>query len=211
MKNRDFKEFFPSAIVHVYNRGDNKEEVFRDEQDFKAFLFRLGLGLGFDQDELNNNILTSAPYSRIRITNAEKGYFLLHAFCLMKNHFHLLIEQCQDISISKLILKVCTSYSKFVNKKYGRVGHIFQDSFKAVTIKSDPQLMWILSYMHTNPVKDGIVKHPGEYQWSSYNDYKIGRGLPIVHTDFLKESFKNNDFNTEDLVSKGTFDMFEMD
>jgi len=189
MNNRDFKEFSPKSIYHVYNRGNNKEKIFFDEQDYRAFLFRLGLCLEFAEEELNKEKLTAMPYSRIRITNTDKKDFTLHAFCLMPNHFHFLIEQVGDTPISKLISKLCTSYSKYINKKYKRVGHVFQDKFKAVLIENDPQLMWTSAYIHMNPVKDKLVKNPGEYKWSSYNDFASDRNLSIVSKELLIETF----------------------
>lgn len=189
MNNRDYKNFAPQNIYHLYNRGNNKEKVFFDDKDYKAFLFRLGLCLGFTEKELNKEEITSMPYSRIRITDINKGNFKIHAFCLMKNHFHLLIEQVGDISISNLMLKLCTSYSRYINLKYKRVGHIFQDQFKAVLIENDPQLMWTSGYIHMNPVKDHLVKNPSEYTWSSYNDFADDRNLQIIHKDMLLEIF----------------------
>lgn len=210
MKNRDYKQFAKGSIFHVYNRGNNREDVFQDEEDFRAFLFRLGLGLGFESEELNEHPLTSVPYSRVRITNMKKNCFKIHSFCLMGNHFHLLIEQCSDLSISKLILKVCTSYSMFRNKKYRRIGHVFQDRFKAILIESDAQLMWTSAYIHMNPIKDRLVNHPSKYKWSSYNDYISERNLPITHTDFLTSTFvdkKNFEKQTLDFnLSRGALD-----
>ena len=189
MKNRDYKNFVKGSVFHIYNRGNNKEKIFYDEQDYKAFLFRLGLNLGLSQEELGKNILLSLPYSRIRITGTSKKDFKLHSFCLMPNHFHLLIEQTGDNSVSKLISKLCTSYAKYFNKKYKRVGHVFQDQFKSVLIENNPQLLWISSYIHMNPVKDGFRKHPGDYLWSSYNDFVLDRNLPVVEKELLLELF----------------------
>lgn len=189
MNNRDYKKFNSDSIAHIYNRGNNKGKIFFNDQDYKAFLFRLALALGFDQKELKNENLLSMPYSRIRITEIVKNDFKLHAFCLMPNHFHLLIEQCNDISISKLISKVCSSYSKYINNKYGRVGHTFQDCFKAVLIKNNSQLMWTSSYIHMNAIKDKRVKHPSEYKWSSYNDFTGKRNLPIINKDLIILAF----------------------
>jgi REP element-mobilizing transposase RayT len=189
MKNRDYKKFTSGNIFHIYNRGNNKEKIFFDEQDYRAFLFRFGLCLGFTEKELNKEKLTSMPYSRIRINNSAKNNFKLHAFCLMPNHFHLLIEQVGDVPISSLMLKLCTSYARYINKKYERSGHIFQDCFKAVLIENNPQLMWTSSYIHMNPVKDKIAKHPAEYLWSSYNDYASNRNLSIVNKEFLLSTF----------------------
>lgn len=209
MKNRDHKSFLPGYFYHIYNRGNNRENIFYGEQDYKAFLFRIGLALGFTSKELSEHSLTNVPGSRIRITKTKKGDFKIHAFCLMKNHFHILIEQCSDVPVSKFVSKICTSYAMYVNKKYKRVGHIFQDQFKAVLIESDAQLMWTSSYIHMNPVEDGFANHPSEYKWSSYNDYVNSRGLPIVHTDFLKLTFidiDNFEKETMSLVSRMPLD-----
>ena len=189
MKNRDYKNFAPGAIMHIYNRGNNKEKIFFDEQDYRAFLFRLGLCLGFTEEELNKEKLIAMPYSRIRITDMNKNNFKLHVFSLIPNHFHLLIEQVGNVSISKLMSKLCTSYSKYINRKHKRIGHVFQDEFKAVPIESNPQLMWTSAYIHMNAVKDGIVKHPKEYKWSSYNDYIGKRSLLIINKELLLSTF----------------------
>ena len=190
MNNRDYKKFAPGNIMHVYNRGNNKEKIFLDEQDHKAFLFRLALCLGYTEEELSSHKLITTPSSRIRILGTEKKHFKLHAFCLMPNHFHLLIEQAEDTSISKLISRLCTSYAKYMNKKYNRTGHTFQDKFKAVLVENNPQLMWNSSYIHMNPVKDGLVKHPLQYTWSSYIDFALERNLPFVTQDLILSTFE---------------------
>ena len=198
MKNRDYKEFAPGVLTHIYNRGNNKEKIFWDDQDYKAFLFRLGLALGFDEGELEKDKILSMPYSRIRI-NGEKNLFNLHAFCLMPNHFHLIIEQLSDVPTSKLISRACTSYAKYINQKYKKVGHVFQDCFKANTIDTDEQLIWTSAYIHMNPVKDTLVKEPSEYKWSSYNDFIGKRNLSIVYTDFIKSLIDLKNFKKETL------------
>ncbi len=211
MRNRDYKTFVAGELFHIYNRGNNKEKIFWDDQDYKAFLLRLGLSLGFKEKELDHPLFL-LPYSRIRITNTHLGDFKLHAFCLMPNHFHMLLEQCSNVKISKLLLKICTSFSMFVNKKYRRVGHVFQDCFKAVHIESNSQLMWASNYIHMNPVKDRLVKTPDQYKWSSYNDYVSERGLPIINTEFLlstfdgKTNFKEQN-SIQSLMSRGTLDI----
>lgn len=204
MSNRDYKNFASGTIFHIYNRGNNKERIFFDDQDYRAFLFRLGLSLGFKQEELSHE-LCNFPNSRIRITEAHKTDFKLHAFSLMPNHFHLLIEQCSDTAISKLISKLCTSHAKYINKKHSRVGHVFQDKFKAVLIEDDPQLIWTSAYIHINSVKDGLVKNPSQYKWSSYNDYITEKRLPFICTDLIKSMFgdsKNFEKETEILSSR---------
>lgn len=214
MNNRDYKNFAPGSVYHIYNRGNNKEQVFFDDQDYRAFMFRLGLALGIDNKVLNNSPLTMAPKSRIRITNSPAGLFKLHAFCLMPNHFHLLIEQLSEIPISKLIHKTNTSFSKYINSKYKRIGQLFQDQFKAVPMESNPQLMLFSSYIHMNPVKDLLVNKPEKYKWSSYNTYIGDLDEPLTTTDFLTSIFgSKNAFVTETTrlynkeMSKGIFDI----
>ena len=158
------------------------------------------MALGFEEETLKKDGLFFLPSARIRITNVDKDDFVLHSFCLMPNHFHLMIEQKKDVSISTLILKICTSYAKYLNRKYQRVGHVFQDQFKAVQIENDSQLMWTSAYIHTNPVKDRFVKNPSDWQWSSYNDFALNRDLLIVYKDLLKDMFgTKNDFKKETL------------
>jgi len=192
MKNRDYKNFVPGIIMHIYNRGNNREKIFFDKSDYRAFLFRLGLALGIEKETLQRESFLSIPYSRIRI-NADKDLFRIHAFCLMPNHFHLIVEQTGNVPISKLLSQLCTSYAMYMNKKYERVGHIFQDQFKAVLIENNPQLMWVSAYIHMNPVKGKIVKHPSEYLWSSYSDYANDRNLPIVNKELLLSIFEDKE------------------
>ena len=215
MGNREYKNFSEGNIYHLYNRGNNKEILFRDEQDYRAFLFRLGLVLGFKKEDLDKCEITKSPKSRIRISGLKSENFKLHAFCLMPNHFHLLIEQCGDESISKLMVKLCTSFSRYLNLKYKRVGYVFQDRFKAVHIETNPQLMLISSYIHMNPIKDSLANKPEDYKWSSYNDFIVNRKNSIIFKDFLLDIFGNkNNFVKENLalynkkVSKGDFDTF---
>ncbi len=198
MGNRDYKNFAQNSIFHVYNRGNNREKIFFEEKDYKAFLFRVALALGINPEIILKEKLLSVPYSRIRITG-NKELFKLHSFCLMPNHFHLLIEQTGDVSISKLISQICTSYAMYVNKKYKRVGHVFQDAFKAVLVEDNSQLMWLSSYIHMNPVKDGLVRHPKEHIWSSYCDFVEKRNLPITYTELLSSVF-GRDFEKETLA-----------
>lgn len=204
MKNRDYKNFAQGTIVHIYNRGNNREKIFHNQEDYKAFLFRIALALAIEPKIIGKEKLLSVPYSRIRI-NGNKDLFKLHSFCLMPNHFHLLIEQIGEIPVSKIISQICTSYAMYINKKYKRVGHVFQDAFKAVLVEDNSQLMWLSSYIHMNPVKDELVKHPKEYRWSSYQDFTEKRKLPITYTDFLLSIFEE-DFEKETLAYKNAKD-----
>src|SRR3989344_1309679 len=117
MKKRDYKDFASGSIYHIYNRGNNRENIFHDKIDYKSFMFRVGLLLGFKAEELIENEISQTLSSRVRL-KAKPGFFKLHAFCLMPNHFHLLIEQCGNIPISKFMLRLSTSFAMYINKKY---------------------------------------------------------------------------------------------
>lgn len=193
MKRRDFKNFAQKEVYHVYNRGTNKENIFRDKQDYRAFLYRLGLAIGIKKEILNKNEIIKSPKSRVRMSDLVENTFNIHAFCLMPNHFHLLIEQRTDISISLLIQKICTSFSMYINKKYKRVGHLFQGNFKSVRIETNPQFLWTVSYIHMNPVKSKLVVKPEDYEWSSYRDYANDRNLVLTNKNLVIESFENKE------------------
>ena len=117
--------------------------------------------------------------------------FALLCYCLMPNHFHFIIKQNTVLPISKLIAKVCTSYSMYFNKKYQKVGNLFQNKFKAVLITNDEQLMWTSAYIHNNPKTAEIVKDLKDYPWSSYLDYIGKRQGTMCDKDFILKMFKN--------------------
>src|SRR5205809_297696 len=120
MKNRDYKKFGAGEYYHVYNRGDGKENIFLDDQDFMFFMLRLRQNLVPDEG------------SKDRIKSLPPNSFSLVSYCLMPNHFHFLLRQNADIPTTKLMTKVCTSYSMYFNKKYNKVGHVFQDQYKQI-------------------------------------------------------------------------------
>ena len=107
----------------------------------------------------------------------------------MPNHFHFLIRQDSSTAVSKLISKVCTSYSKYFNKKYERVGHLFQDAFKAVRVESDSQLLWLSTYIHQNPAVAGIAQDLNTYAWSSYINYLGLKDGVLCNKEFILKQF----------------------
>lgn len=119
------------------------------------------------------------------------GAFTLFAYCLMPNHFHFLIRQNLQNSVSEFIKKICTGYSKYFNKKYKRVGHVFQDQYKAVLVEHDNYLTWVSAYIHQNPKIAGMVVSLDEYSWSSYKDYLGLRQGKLCSKDLILGMFKN--------------------
>jgi putative transposase len=194
MSNRDYKKFAPDCFYHVYNRGVNKMDIFIDDQDKKFFLNRLKENLfpelKINIEEVSNKDLTKVhtPYVRKTLPG---GAFSLISYCVMPNHFHILIKQNGEISVSKLISKVCTSYSKYFNLKYGRVGAVFQDQFKAIYVDDDKYLLWLSAYINFNPVVSGLVKFAENWKWGSYLEFVDESVDSLCDKNLIKDQFKN--------------------
>jgi len=161
MFTRDYKTFAPGEFFHIYNRGNNKQDIFLGDSDYEFFLLRLKQNLYPDK------------FDELTIQPLPPNSFSLISYCLMPNHFHLLIRQNSEIQTSKLMLKLCSSYSKVFNKKHERVGHLFQDQFKQILIDRAEYLKWIVAYICQNPKMANIVKNSYDYKWSSYQEHKL--------------------------------------
>ena len=141
----------PGEYYHIYNRGNSKQKIFLDQEDYSHFL-----GLLYASNQKDN----------LKVGNLNKGQTLfdlereillvnIGAYCLMPNHFHLLITQSgeKENNISIFMQKLSTSYSMYFNKKYNRTGGLFEGKFKAQHLDKDPYLKYIFSYIHLNPLK----------------------------------------------------------
>lgn len=161
------RSYAPDTYYHVFNRGVNKQNIFVDQEDYAVFL------------NLFKRYLDAEPHK----DNKGREYEWMHedvellAYCLMPNHFHLLFYLKNEQSLSRLMRAVITSYSTYFNKKYGRVGHLFQDKFKATHIFKDTYLLNITRYIHLNP------SEYKNWEWSSLA-YYLGK----KHARWLNES-----------------------
>lgn len=135
----------PGGLYHVIARGNHGQTIFTDDQDYRAYLRRL-------QDTWR-----ASP-------------FRLYAFALMSNHVHLLVEVGED-PLSTIIKHAHQRYSQYFNKKQKKMGHVFQDRFKAILCQKDAYLLELVRYIHLNPVRAKIVADPEEYPWSSHKLY----------------------------------------
>lgn len=185
MRYRDYKEFRDNSIYHIFNRGNNKQLIFLDEQDYNQFLKRLCLCLGIVYDFRWQGFSLPSNTDRIRIKPLPKNSFSILVYCLMPNHFHFMIKQNSNIGIDRLILKLCTSYAIYFNRKYNRVGTAFQDAFKAKLVDNDAYAMRLSAYIHANPSK------PFSYKYSSLSEY-INGDKGITDTSFILSLFDNN-------------------
>ena len=140
------RPWFPGACYHITNRGNNKQKIFLDDDDYKMYMYLLKDTLKF-YEELN---------------------FKLISYCLMPNHIHLLLKtDSQDPAI--FMRRLNSLYAKYFNNKYEYVGHLFQGRYFSNIITSDYELLEISKYIHLNPVKANIVKLPENYTWSSFS------------------------------------------
>ncbi len=156
---------FQNAFYHVFNRGLNKQNIFLADEDYEFFLSKL-----YDL--------------------RQKYDHSIYAMCLMPNHFHLLVKQNTELPISKLISKICTSYSMYFNKEYHRVGGLFQSKFRAVLVRSQTQLLWLSAYIHQNPTLARLVAKPEEWIYSSYRDYIGLKEEILCKKDVIMQEFK---------------------
>ena len=136
------------GLYHIIARGNNQKEIFLDNSDYSAFLEKL--------QELKETLS-----------------FKLFAFCLMPNHFHLLME-VKNISNSIVMQRLLTFYTKYYNKKYKKIGHLFQGRYKSILCEKDNYLLELVRYIHLNPFRAGLVNKPGDWQWSGHKEYLEG-------------------------------------
>ena len=133
----------PDSYYHVYARGASRKPIFRSNDDYSYFL---GLFVRYlSRDEVRDK--NGVPYTKLH-----DGIELL-AFCLMQNHFHLLIYQKNEHAMQRLMRGIMTSYSRYFNKKYDQSGSLFESRYKASRISTDEYLMHVSRYIHLNPDK----------------------------------------------------------
>lgn len=172
MYARDYKQFAPGEYYHVFNRGNAKADIFLDAEDYRLFLHRLAEGIYPSRQSTGVKGALSQRNQRKLLPD---GAFSLITYCLMPNHFHLLLRQNTELPISTLMLKICTSYCKIFNKKYDRVGSLFQDQFKTVHVTTNEQLLHLSAYIHLNPKTAKLVRNAVTYPYSSYKEYASGK------------------------------------
>lgn len=203
--------FANEEIYHIVMRAIDGIDLFRSEQDYLRMIHDL-----FEFNDINpapsifrvnyhrhNSNVTKSDFVtlRNRLKKERKLLVEILAFCLIPNHVHLLVRQLRENGISKFIQKF-GGYALYYNKKYKRRGHLFQDRFRAIHIKTNEQLQTVFVYIHTNPVaiifpkwKEKGIKDfkkaknfTENYRWSSYSDYLGKKNFPsITSREFLKK------------------------
>ncbi len=136
---------FPGAFYHVFARGNNKQKLFHETQDYTVYLDRI---------ERYHN----------------RYNFILYAYALMSNHIHFAIET-SEIPLSKIMQGIQQSYSQYVHKKYSYVGHLYQGPYGAVLYEKEESVLNLVRYIHRNPIEACLVENPEHYPWSSHRVY----------------------------------------
>lgn len=176
------KIYVEDAYYHVYNRGVEKRNIFLDESDYKFFLHLLKLYLSPDNSRIPSALMTRRDLVRPRAASQVADEVKLIAYCLIPNHFHLLIKQKTTSGMTKLMRKVSTTYAMYFNEKYDRVGSLFQGPYKAVLIDSEHYLLHLSRYIHLNPVEliELTGRNPVSYPYSSYSYYLGRKSAPWI-------------------------------
>ncbi len=151
-----------NAINHVFNRGNQKQVVFHDDQDFETFL------------------------SIIAHYKLKYGFKIYHQ-CLIPNHFHFefMIENAEVLP--KAMRDITLTYSQYYHRKYGTCGQLWQGRYKNMVVEKEKYANRLGGYIEQNPVRAGLVTNPGQWKWSSYRFYAFGEPLRILTTNMKGE------------------------
>lgn len=189
------KTYVENGFYHVYNRGVEKRKIFENEKDFRVFLSYLKSSLSPPPDPktLLKTLTFKGPTFK-GLPRQPRNYSQeidLLAYCLMPNHFHLLIRQRGAESMEGFIRSLATRYSMYFNKKSGRVGPLFQGNYKAALLTEEPYLLHLSRYIHLNPAEYTASLTEA---YSSYADY-----LGLRKTFWLKPDAVLSFFNQKTL------------
>lgn len=158
-------------IFHILTRGNNRQDVFRDEIDYQKYL-------------------------EILERYKEKYQFKIYHYVLMKNHVHLVLEpQEEGGSLAEIMKGINLSYAQHYKRKYNHIGHFWQDRFKSILISRDQYLLACGSYVELNPVRAGIVRAPRDYRWSSYRAYAYGKKDSLIDEHSIYHELSEDESN----------------
>jgi len=167
-------QFLKGNFYHIYNRGSNKENIFRKDENYRFLLQRV------KKYTMRDHISTIA-------------------YCLMPNHYHFLLRQDSDIPISKFMQAIFNSYTKAFNRMFSRSGTLFEGRFKSVYVDSDEYLIHLCHYIHRNPINSSppLVKKIDNWEYSNYLEWIGKRNGKLVDNSFIQEHFPNRNMYQE--------------
>mgnify|MGYP001604238793 CR=1 FL=1 len=187
-------------IYHVFNRSVAQQPIYRNKREYNVFLNLL------EYYRFSKTPLRFSHFTRLRseakneILNnlyiQNKTLVDIHAFCLMPNHYHLLLKQTSDNGIKDFLRLSQNSYARYLNIKTKRFGALFQSPFKALRIENDEQFVHVSRYIHLNPLTSYILKDFSElkaYEFGSYKDHLSENPRKFINKHFLMKLFKNNE------------------
>lgn len=181
--------FINGGIYHVYNRGLGKQQIFFTPRDYSRFLKTL-FYYQLDNPKPKFSLFSLSKSPSI---DTSKKIIEILCYCLMPNHFHLLIRQARDGGVVEFMRRFIHSYVNYHNIKHNKQGPLFQGIFKAVPIETDEQLIHVSRYIHLNPYTSFLVKDLSQYKWSSYNAYAGEVEDKYLSKDMILNNFKSID------------------
>jgi putative transposase len=172
---------------HIYNRGNSKQKIFLDKNDYQRFVDLLFAMNSSEKFNFADSIKGISVYER----EGNHRLVAIGAYCLMPNHFHILITPLSEDGATKFMQKLSTAYVMYFNRKYNRTGSLFEGKFKAEHINNNKHLKYLFSYIHLNPIKiiqknwkevgikqkEKAMEFLKKYKYSSYIDY-LGENRP---------------------------------
>lgn len=195
------KQYLENGYYHLYNRGVEKRLIFQDAQDYSVFLSYLKVYLTPKnekelQDRISNPEIPWVEKDKflkiLRLNNFSEEITLI-AYCLMPNHFHFFVKQKNPNSIDKFMNSLCTRYTMYFNKKYKRVGSLYQGVYKAVLVNNEAQFLHLSRYIHKQALAlQGQALQSYEKQPSSYLEYIGSRKTEWIHPEEILSYFSEN-------------------
>lgn len=198
------KNYCADGFYHVYNRGVEKRKIFIDDSDYKYFLCLLKLYL---TSSTGSHPVQGKTLKKQKTMPDFSSEIDLFCYCLMPNHYHLLISQSHIDSMPRFMKSLGTNYSMYFNHKYERVGSLFQGAYKAVQIKEDSYLLHLSRYIHLNPTLE-TGSHPAQgetlsdVRWTSYDDYLGKRKSVWLKRDYVLDVLSPGKVNTEEKMKQ---------
>ena len=209
----------PGEHYHVFNRGAHKTNLFKDERDWLRFLFLLLYCQAPVSIQNSKRFITaSSAVSGFRVPERhlkdieKKREVELVAFCIMPNHFHLIVKELTEGGIGAYMQRVSVGYTMYFNTKYKTSGHMFQGRYKTVHIEDNDQLLYLSAYIHRNPRE--LEKWRGVeqvYPYSSFQDIAaVNRWGSLLSFDVIADQFDGSkQSNYGDFVNSSSAKLFE--
>ncbi len=179
--------FIKNNFYHIYNRGVEKRKIFIDEGDHLRFIQTL------QYYQFSGPKPRFSTHHRFKIKDFSNNPKIVEiiCYCLMPNHFHLLLKQVKEKGIQEFSSKVLNSYTKYFNTKNRRIGPLLQGQFKAVPVENDEQLLHLSRYIHLNPFVSELSKYRENFPFSSFAEFISSSNNSICVKEYILDFYKN--------------------